>query len=47
MKTKETFNKFIEEAAKSTDQLNFIEMVRKQKNLRKMGTLEGHALYDL
>jgi len=47
METKEKFNKFIEEAAKSSDQLNFIEMVKKQKNLRKMGTLEGYSLYDL
>jgi len=46
MKTKENFNKFIEEAAKSTDQINFIEMVRQQKNLTKMGTIEGYRLYD-
>ena len=30
MKTKEKFNRFIEEAAKSSDQINFIEMVRQQ-----------------
>ena len=46
MKTKEKFNKFIEDAAKSTNDLNFIEMVRKQKNLTKLGTLEGYSLYD-
>ena len=46
MKTKENFNKFIEEAAKSTEQINFIEMVRQQKNLTKMGTIEGYRLYD-
>lgn len=46
MKTKENFNKFIEEAAKSTGQINFIEMVRQQKNLTKIGTLEGYRLYD-
>ena len=46
MKTKENFNKFIEEAAKTTEQINFIEMVRQQKNLTKMGTLEGYSLYD-
>ena len=43
----EKFNKFIEDAAKSTNDLNFIEMVRKQKNLTKLGTLEGYSLYDL
>ena len=46
MKTKEKFNKFIEDAAKSSDELNFIEMVRSQKNLTKLGTLEGYSLYD-
>ena len=46
MKTKEKFNKFIEDAAKSSDELNFIEMVRRQKNLTKIGTLEGYRLYD-
>ena len=46
MKTNEKFNKFIEDAAKSTNDLNFIEMVRKQKNLTKLGTLEGYRLYD-
>tara|TARA_Y100000739_G_scaffold20842_1_gene16407 strand:- start:416 stop:559 length:144 start_codon:yes stop_codon:yes gene_type:complete len=46
MKTKENFNKFIEEAAKTTEQINFIEMVRQQKNLTKIGTLEGYRLYD-
>jgi hypothetical protein len=46
MKTKEKFNKFIEDAAKSTEQINFVEMVRKQKNLTKLGTLEGYRLYD-
>ena len=47
MKTKEKFNKFIEDAAKSTNDLNFIEMVRKQKNLTRLGTIEGYSLYDL
>ena len=46
METKEKFNKFIEDAAKSADDLNFIEMVRRQKNLTKLGTLEGDTLYD-
>ena len=32
MITNEKFNKFIEDAAKSSDQINFIDMVRKQKN---------------
>ena len=47
MKTNEKFNKFIEEAAKSVDQINFVEMVKRQKNLIKMGTDEGYSLYDL
>ena len=47
MKTKEKFNKFIEDAAKSADQINFIDMVKKQKNLIKLGTAEGYSLYDL
>ena len=46
MKTNEKFNKFIEDAAKSSDELNFIEMVRRQKNLTRIGTLEGYRLYD-
>ncbi len=47
MKTNEKFSRFIEEAAKSVEQINFVEMVKKQKNLTKMGTLEGYRLYDL
>ena len=39
MTTNEKFNKFIEDAAKSSDQINFIDMVRKQKNFTKIGTL--------
>ena len=46
MKSNEKFNKFIEDAAKSADQINFIDMVKKQKNLTKIGTLEGYRLYD-
>ena len=46
MKTKDKFNKLIEDAAKSADQLNFIDMVKRQKNLTKIGTLEGYRLYD-
>ena len=46
MKTNEKFNQFTEDAAKSTDQINFIEMVKRQKNLTKIGTLEGYRLYD-
>ena len=38
MKTNEKFNKFIEEAAKSVDQINFVEMVKRQKNWRKEKT---------
>ena len=47
LKTNEKFNKFIEEAAKSVEQINFVEMVKRQKNLTKMGTAEGYSLYDL
>tara|TARA_A100001388_G_scaffold255126_1_gene219366 strand:- start:77 stop:220 length:144 start_codon:yes stop_codon:yes gene_type:complete len=47
MKSNEKLNKFIEEAAKSADNINFIEMVKRQKNLTKMGTAEGYSLYDL
>ena len=32
MKSNEKLNKFIEEAAKSADNINFIEMVKRQKN---------------
>lgn len=46
MTTNEKLNKFIEDAAKSSDEINFIDMVRKQKNLTKIGTLEGYRLYD-
>ena len=46
MTTNEKFNKFIEDAAKSSNQINFIDMVRKKKNLTKIGTLEGYRLYD-
>ena len=46
MKTNEKFNQFIEDAAKSAEQINFIDMVKKQKNLTKIGTLEGYTLYD-
>ena len=46
MTTNEKFNKFIEDAAKSSDEINFIDMVRKQKNLTIIGTLEGYRLYD-
>ena len=46
MTTNEKFNKFIEDAAKSSEHLNFIEMVKRQKNLTKIGTLEGYRLYD-
>ena len=46
MKTKEKFNKFIEDAAMSLKEINFIDMVRKQKNLTKIGTVEGYRLYD-
>ena len=46
MKTNEKFKKFIEDAAKSSYQINFIDIVRKQKNLTKIGTLEGYRLYD-
>ena len=47
MKTNEKFNKFIEDAAKSSDQINFIDMVKKQKNLTKIGTLEGFTIIIL
>ena len=40
MKPNEKFNKFIEDAAKSTDQINFIEMVKRQKNLTWLVSLE-------
>tara|TARA_R100000322_G_scaffold35599_1_gene22790 strand:+ start:180 stop:383 length:204 start_codon:yes stop_codon:yes gene_type:complete len=46
MKTNQKLNILIEEAAKSVDQINFVDMVRKQKNLTKIGTLEGYRLYD-
>ena len=46
MTTNEKFNKFIENAAKSAQEINFIDMVKKQKNLTKIGTLEGYRLYD-
>jgi hypothetical protein len=46
MKTNQKLNTLIEEAAKSVDQINFVDMVRKQKNLTKIGTLEGYRLYD-
>ena len=46
MKTNQKLNILIEDAAKSVDQINFVDMVRKQKNLTKIGTLEGYRLYD-
>ena len=46
MKTNQKLNRLIEEAARSVDQINFVDMVRKQKNLTKIGTLEGYRLYD-
>jgi hypothetical protein len=46
MKTNQKLNRLIEEAAKSVDQINFVDMVKKQKNLTKIGTLEGYRLYD-
>ena len=46
MKTNKKLNTLIEEAAKSVDQINFVDMVKKQKNLTKIGTLEGYRLYD-
>jgi len=46
MKTNEKLNKFIEDAAKSAEQINFIDMVKRQKNLTKIGTLESYRLYD-
>ena len=46
MTTNEKFNKFNENAAKSAQEINFIDMVKKQKNLTKIGTLEGYRLYD-
>ena len=46
MKTNEKFNKFIEEAAKSADQINFIDMVKRQKNLTKIGTLGNYSFYN-
>ena len=46
MTTNEKFNKFIENAAKSAQEINFIDMVKKQKNLTKIGTLAGYRLYD-
>lgn len=46
MKTNQKLNRLIEEAAKSVDQINFVDTVRRQKNLTKIGTLEGYRLYD-
>ena len=46
MKTNQKLNKLIEEAAKSVDQMNFVDMIKRQKNLTKIGTLEGYRLYD-
>ena len=47
MKSNEKLNKFIEEAAKSSENIDFAEIVKRQKNLIKMGTAEGYSLYDL
>ena len=41
MKTNEKFNKFIEDAAKSADQINFIDMVKKTKKFNKNWNSRG------
>ena len=41
MKTNEKFNKFIEDAAKSADQVNFIDMVKKAKKFNTDWNFRG------
>ena len=36
MKTNQKLNRLIEEAAKSVDQMNFVDMIKRQKNLTKI-----------
>jgi len=46
MKTNQKLNRLIEEAAKSVDQMNFVDMIKRQKNLTKIGTLKSYSFYN-